>query len=160
MKNIQKFGMSKTEWRMRGCPETQTSERNNTNYANWTHQEMNTRNQEMKNMSRSYRYTLEDYTLKNRQKRSGKNKLAWSTYREQSRDVSEMSQIEGFGGNHKKWNFWHKWYQTNTPKDEHKKLGDGEDDKDNNEDPNDVINGAGYVVLDRNEMIKKLGGKA
>ena len=42
MKNIQKFGMSKTEWRMRGCPETQTSERNNTNYANWTHQEMNT----------------------------------------------------------------------------------------------------------------------
>jgi Cu/Ag efflux pump CusA len=66
---------------------------------------MNTRNQEMKNMSRTYRYTLEDYTLKNRQKRSGKNKLAWNTYREQSRDVSEMSQIEGFGGNHKKWNF-------------------------------------------------------
>ena len=33
-------------------------------------------------------------------------------------------------------------------------------DKDNNEDPNDVINGAGYVVLDRNEMIKKLCGKA
>lgn len=33
-------------------------------------------------------------------------------------------------------------------------------DKDNNEDPNNVINGAGYVVLDRNEMIKKLGGKA
>lgn len=33
-------------------------------------------------------------------------------------------------------------------------------DKDNNEDPNDVINGQGYVVLDRNEMIKKLGGKA
>jgi hypothetical protein len=33
-------------------------------------------------------------------------------------------------------------------------------DKDNNEDTNDVINGAGYVVLDRNEMIKKLGGKA
>ena len=33
-------------------------------------------------------------------------------------------------------------------------------DKDNNEDPNDVINGAGYVVLDRNEMIRKLGGKA
>jgi hypothetical protein len=33
-------------------------------------------------------------------------------------------------------------------------------DKDNNEDPNDVINGAGYVVLDRNEMIKKLGVKA
>jgi hypothetical protein len=33
-------------------------------------------------------------------------------------------------------------------------------DKDNNEDPHDVINGAGYVLLDRNEMIKKLGGKA
>ena len=33
-------------------------------------------------------------------------------------------------------------------------------DKDNNEDPNDVINGQGYVVLDRNELIKKLGGKA
>lgn len=33
-------------------------------------------------------------------------------------------------------------------------------DKDNNEDPNDVIKGNGYVVLDRNEMIKKLGGKA
>jgi hypothetical protein len=33
-------------------------------------------------------------------------------------------------------------------------------DKDNNEDPNDVLNGAGYVILDRNEMIKKLGGKA
>lgn len=33
-------------------------------------------------------------------------------------------------------------------------------DKDNNEDANDVINGAGYVVLDRNAMIRKLGGKA
>ena len=33
-------------------------------------------------------------------------------------------------------------------------------DKDNNEDPNDVINGQGYVVLDRNELIKKLSGKA
>ena len=33
-------------------------------------------------------------------------------------------------------------------------------DKDNNEDPHDVINGQGSVVLDRNEMIKKLGGKA
>lgn len=33
-------------------------------------------------------------------------------------------------------------------------------DKDNNEDPGDVLNGTGYVVLDRNEMIKKLGGKA
>lgn len=33
-------------------------------------------------------------------------------------------------------------------------------DKDNNEDPNDVINGAGYVVLDRNELLKKLGQKS
>ena len=33
-------------------------------------------------------------------------------------------------------------------------------DKDNNEDPNDVINGQGYVITDRNELIKKLGGKA
>lgn len=33
-------------------------------------------------------------------------------------------------------------------------------DKDNNEDPNDIINGQGYVILDRNEMLKKLGGKA
>jgi hypothetical protein len=33
-------------------------------------------------------------------------------------------------------------------------------DKDNNEDPNNVINGAGYVVLDRNEMLKKLGQKS
>jgi hypothetical protein len=33
-------------------------------------------------------------------------------------------------------------------------------DKDANEDPNDVINGQGYVVLDRNELIKKLSGKA
>ena len=32
-------------------------------------------------------------------------------------------------------------------------------DKDNNEDPNDVINGQGYVVLDRNELLKKLGQK-
>jgi len=32
--------------------------------------------------------------------------------------------------------------------------------KDNNEDPGNVIDGAGYVLLDRNEMIKKLGGKA
>ena len=28
----------------------------------------------------------------------------------------------------------HKTIRSNTPKDEHKKLGDGEDDKDNNED--------------------------
>jgi hypothetical protein len=33
-------------------------------------------------------------------------------------------------------------------------------DKDNNEDPNDVLTGAGYVVLDRNEMLKKLGQKS
>ena len=33
-------------------------------------------------------------------------------------------------------------------------------DKDNNEDPNDVLNGTGYVVLDRNEMLKKLGQKS
>lgn len=33
-------------------------------------------------------------------------------------------------------------------------------DKDNNEDPNDVMNGQGYVITDRNELIKKLGGKA
>jgi hypothetical protein len=33
-------------------------------------------------------------------------------------------------------------------------------DKDNNEDPNDVINGQGYVITDRNELIKKLSGKA
>jgi hypothetical protein len=32
-------------------------------------------------------------------------------------------------------------------------------DKDNNEDPNDVINGQGYVVLDRNELLRKLGKK-
>ena len=33
-------------------------------------------------------------------------------------------------------------------------------DKDNNEDPNDVINGQGYIITDRNDLIKKLGGKA
>jgi hypothetical protein len=32
-------------------------------------------------------------------------------------------------------------------------------DKDNNEDPNDVINGQGYVITDRNELLKKLGQK-
>ena len=46
-------------------------------------------------MSRTYRYTQENHTPKNRQKRSGKNKLEWNTFREQSRDVSEMSKIEG-----------------------------------------------------------------
>jgi len=33
-------------------------------------------------------------------------------------------------------------------------------DKDATEDPNDIINGQGYVITDRNELLKKLGGKA
>jgi hypothetical protein len=32
-------------------------------------------------------------------------------------------------------------------------------DKDANEDPNDVINGQGYIITDRNELLKKLGQK-
>ncbi len=32
-------------------------------------------------------------------------------------------------------------------------------DKDAGEDPNDVINGQGYVITDRNELLKKLGQK-
>jgi len=32
-------------------------------------------------------------------------------------------------------------------------------DKDNNEDPNDIINGQGYVISDRNELLKRLGKK-
>ena len=32
-------------------------------------------------------------------------------------------------------------------------------DKDSPEDPNDVLDGKGYVMLDRNELMKKLGGK-
>jgi hypothetical protein len=32
-------------------------------------------------------------------------------------------------------------------------------DKDNNEDPNNILNGQGYIITDRNELIKKLGGK-
>jgi hypothetical protein len=32
-------------------------------------------------------------------------------------------------------------------------------DKDNNEDPNNVLNGQGYVITDRNELLKKLGQK-
>ena len=32
-------------------------------------------------------------------------------------------------------------------------------DKDANEDPNDVLNGVGYVITDRNELLKKLGQK-
>lgn len=33
-------------------------------------------------------------------------------------------------------------------------------DNDNNTDPNDVINGQGYVITDRNELLKKLGQKS
>lgn len=33
-------------------------------------------------------------------------------------------------------------------------------DKDTNEDPNDVINGQGYIITDRNELLKKLGQKS
>ena len=33
-------------------------------------------------------------------------------------------------------------------------------DKENNEDPNDLINGQGYVITDRNELLKKLGQKS
>jgi hypothetical protein len=32
-------------------------------------------------------------------------------------------------------------------------------DKDSPEDPNDVLNGTGYVITDRNELLKKLGQK-
>lgn len=32
-------------------------------------------------------------------------------------------------------------------------------DKDANEDPNDVLNGQGYIISDRNELLKKLGQK-
>ena len=32
-------------------------------------------------------------------------------------------------------------------------------DNDNGNDPNDVINGQGYVITDRNELLKKLSGK-
>jgi len=32
-------------------------------------------------------------------------------------------------------------------------------DKDNNEDPNNIMNGEGYVITDRNELLKKLGQK-
>jgi hypothetical protein len=32
-------------------------------------------------------------------------------------------------------------------------------DKDSNDDPNDIINGQGYVITDRNELLKKLGQK-
>jgi hypothetical protein len=33
-------------------------------------------------------------------------------------------------------------------------------DKDNNEDPNNLIDGKGYVITDRNELLKNLSGKA
>lgn len=33
-------------------------------------------------------------------------------------------------------------------------------DNDSGNDPNDVINGNGYVITDRNELLKKLSGKA
>lgn len=32
-------------------------------------------------------------------------------------------------------------------------------DKDNREDPNDVLQGQGYIITDRNELLKKLGQK-
>ena len=32
-------------------------------------------------------------------------------------------------------------------------------DKDSPEDPNDIVNGTGYVITDRNELLKKLGQK-
>jgi hypothetical protein len=32
-------------------------------------------------------------------------------------------------------------------------------DQDSPEDPNEIVNGSGYVMLDRNELMKKLGGK-
>jgi hypothetical protein len=33
-------------------------------------------------------------------------------------------------------------------------------EKDSKEDPNDIINGQGYVITDRNELLKKLGQKS
>jgi hypothetical protein len=33
-------------------------------------------------------------------------------------------------------------------------------DKDSNEDSNDIINGQGYIITDRNELLKKLGQKS
>ena len=32
-------------------------------------------------------------------------------------------------------------------------------DQDSGEDPNELVDGAGYIMLDRNELMKKLGGK-
>jgi hypothetical protein len=33
-------------------------------------------------------------------------------------------------------------------------------DKDSNDDPNDIINGQGYIIADRNELMKKLSQKS
>jgi hypothetical protein len=33
-------------------------------------------------------------------------------------------------------------------------------DKDNNEESGDVLNGVGFVITDRNELLKKLGQKS
>ena len=40
-----------------------------------------------------------------------------------------------------------------------KKLKIDNDARGNADDPNNVINGQGYVITDRNELLKKLGGK-
>jgi hypothetical protein len=40
-----------------------------------------------------------------------------------------------------------------------KKLKIDNDARGNGDDPNDVINGQGYVITDRNELLKKLGQK-
>jgi hypothetical protein len=32
-------------------------------------------------------------------------------------------------------------------------------DKDSPDDPNEIVDGSGYVMLDRNELMKKLSGK-
>jgi len=32
-------------------------------------------------------------------------------------------------------------------------------DQDSGEDPNELVDGSGYIMLDRNELMKKLGGK-
>ena len=40
-----------------------------------------------------------------------------------------------------------------------KKLKIDNDARGNGDDPNDVLNGVGYVITDRNELLKKLGQK-
>ena len=40
-----------------------------------------------------------------------------------------------------------------------KKLKIDNDARGNADDPNNIINGQGYVITDRNELLKKLGGK-